>query len=643
MGITIGHFILPLILIFLSYSIGYVLIQKRIPEDFLKLKSFFSFIIGLITLVFITSLFITKGTTVHVVFFVPILFFIVKYKKKNLITSDPFNVYDFLKGFKQIFILYLIWCLIFILIVYFNHSEQDIARYLYNDIYHYARLSDVIWMTGEENFLGNINYNPFFEGGTAPYHYFELYVNMILSEFFKINFLWSYVISVPIVLLTLGSSLLYSILSEIKKTSKWKNYIYAVIMLFISGAIVVPLEFVHEGNFSCNIVNQVTPRFILIYISFVLSSFFIYKKKYYLSLFPLVFIQIVSFVMLPSVSFAIFIGIALLFIFKLEQKKTILKMLLIQVASVTSIFIFYKYTQIPKIYNGLEFSYNEVINGVYNNYLHIIKYILASSVYLLQYYAVFLIPLSIFIFIQFKKNIKTTKLIHIIFLIILIEGGIVVTSLLFGHHPEFFQPEHYSVVIGANVILFWLLLFSITSNIKGIKVLTIILIMVSSYNVIDTVLNNFSVTYNNPNLKRGLTNEFFLEFKKTFNKNDRYTIGFVGFLKNYREERNIKPVVYPIGNTLLHYNSSINIEAIDSRIINSKAQNLKNTNYSIFSQNNKNSNQETILKQFLKKNNIEYFIGFEKDKIGSFLLNNSVEIIIDKHSGLFLREIKIKC
>jgi len=638
MGITIGHFILPILLIFLSYSTGYVLIKNRIPNDFLKLKSFFSFFIGLITLVFITSLFVTKGITIHIVFLVPIAFFIVKHKKKGLTITDPFKIYDFLKGFKQIFILYLIWCFIYILIAYFNYINQDIERYLYNDIYHYARLSDVIWMTGEENFLGNINYNSLFEGGTAPYHYFELYVNMILSEFFKINSLWSYVISVPIVLLTLGSSLLYSILSEVKKTSKWQNYIYAIILLFISGTIIVPLEYVHEGNFATNIINQVTPRYILIYISFVLSSFFIFKKKYYLSLFPLVFLQIVSFVMVPSVSFAIFFGISLLYIFKLEQKKIILNMLLIQVTSVISIFIFYKYTQIPKVNDGLEFSYSVVIDGVYNNYLSIIKYIIASSVYLLQYYSVFLIPLCILIFIQFKRNIKTTKLIHITFLIILIEGGILVTSLLFGHHPEFFQPEHYSVVIGCNVILFWMFIFSITSKIKGIKVLTIILILVSGNNIIDTVLKNFSVPYNNTNIKRGLTNEFFDEF----NKNDRYTIGFVGFLNNYSEIENIKPVVYPIGNTLLNYNSGINLEAIDSRIINTKLKHLKNTNYSIFSQNNKNSNQESILKQFLLENNINYFIGFEKDKIDKYLLNNSVEIIIDNHSGLFLRKIKIK-
>jgi len=97
MGITIGHFILPLILIFLSYSMGYLLIRNRIPEDFLKLKSFFFFLIGLITLVFISSLFITKGLTIHIVFLVPILFLIIKYKKKKITTNGPFKIYDFLK------------------------------------------------------------------------------------------------------------------------------------------------------------------------------------------------------------------------------------------------------------------------------------------------------------------------------------------------------------------------------------------------------------------------------------------------------------------------------------------------------------------------------------------------------------------
>jgi len=93
---------------------------------------------------------------------------------------------------------------------------------------------------------------------------------------------------------------------------------------------------------------------------------------------------------------------------------------------------------------------------------------------------------------------------------------------------------------------------------------------------------------------------------------------------------------------LLHYNPNINLESIDERITSSNYKNLQITNYSIFHKNSKGSNQETILKQFLFKKNINYFIGVEKDKIGSYLLNNSEEIIIDKNSGLFLREIKIK-
>jgi len=500
----------------------------------------------------------------------------------------------------------------------------------------------MIWTTGQENFLGNINNNILFEGGTTPYHYFELYVNMLLSKIITVNFLWSYVISVSIVLLTLASSLLLPILNYFKKRADWKNYFYAVILLFISGIILIPAEYVHEGYYSRNIVNQVTPRYILIYISFVLSSFFIFKKKYQLSLYPLIFVQITSFVMIPVASFVIFIGGSLLLAFKLVQKKVFINILLVQFTSVISIFMFYKFTQIPKTYDALEFSYNSVIDGIFNDYVNIIKYIIATNLYTLQYYIAYLIPLSILIFILKKKKVKMTNVTYILFFFILIEGGILITSLLNGHHPEAFQPDYYSIVLGSNVLLLWLFVFTMTTKIKGAKLLSAIIIIVCSFNFSNTVFNNFTVTYDKLNLKRGLTNDFFIEFSKLINKKERNTIGFVGFLRNERALQFNKPVIWPIGNTLLHYNPNINLESIDERITTTNHKSLKNTNYSIYSRSIKEDSPENILKQFLLKNKIKYFIGVEKDKIGSYLLNNSIEIIMDKHSGLFLREIKIK-
>jgi len=640
MGITIGHFILPLILIFLSYSIGYVLIQNRVPNHFFKLKSFFSFIIGLITLVFITSLFITKGITVHITFLVPIAFFIVKYKKKSLTTNEPFKIYDFLKGFKQIFILYLIWSFIYILIVYFNHSQQDLVRYLYWDNYHYARMTDIIWTTGQENYLVNINYNPLFEGGTTPYHYFELYINMILSKIISVNFLWSYMISLPIVLLTLASSLLLSILNNIKTKSNWKNYIYAVILLFISGIVVIPLKHVHEYYFSTNIVNNITPKFMLIYISFVLSSYLILKKKYQLSLYPLMFLQVASFVMLPIVSFIVFIGGSLLLVFKLIPKKVFFKILIVQITTAASIFMFYKFTQIPKTYNLLEISYESIIDGLFTNYVNIIKYIIATNIYLLLCYLVYLIPLSILIYIQFKKRIILKNFNVLLFIFIFIEGGILITSLLNEHHPESFQPNYFSMILGSNILLFWLFVLTLTNKIKNTKLLLYIIIIVCSTNLTNTVVNNYSVNSDKLNSKRSLTTEFLNKFSKVINKKDRYTFGFIGFTANELPLQYTKPATWPIGNTLLHYNPNINLESIDERVISTNHKNLLNTNYSIFSKNIEDNNQDNILKQFLLENNIKYFIGIEKDKIGTYLLNNSVEIIIDKHSGLFLRKIK---
>jgi len=584
---------------------------------------------------------ITNGITIQLLFIIPTIVLIIyslphKRGKKKIIEKK------YLKGLKSLFIIYFLWCIIFILITKLNYIGDDLVSYLYWDIYHYARMSDIIYLTGEENYLVNLNFNKSFAGGSTPYHYFEIYLNTLCSKMVNLSSIWTYVITVPIILLTVASSLIFTILKDLFNFSDKKIYALSILLLFASGMLVLPDKLVLDkaNILTVNIVNQLPSRLLGIYIPLVLCTYYIYKGKYVLSTITLMFLQITFFLMIPMVLLAVLSGAIILLYYKKINTKMYFTISISIICNTLAIFIFYKLTGVSPENDTMNIDYSLVLNNVFDKLNNSIKFILFTNATAFQYYFVITIPFLFFIIKNYKKiNIKRMLLVFTFFLLF-IEGGILTTALLNGVHPEAWQPSVNSINSGSTVILLWLFIFALLEKIDKYKIVPTLILFICTYNLYYTISNNFSSNYDQLNLKRRVTRTFLDDVSKVLEKEKAYNIGFVGFLRIDRPVLISKPSIWPVGNSLLHYNSKINLECIDDRLLVLDNPCYHTTNYYSFYSRNKNLGNEDLLKEFLISNQIKYFVGVEQNQINNYLDSHSVEIIKDSHSGLFLRKIQ---
>jgi len=640
MNISFLHYLIPIVVLIVSYSIGYFVLLKLKLNNIL-LSSFISTLTGLLLIVFLFSIVITNGVTVQLLFLIPTLVLII-YSFQH--TKGKTKIFEkkYLKGLKNLFITYLLWCIILILITELNYIGDDLISYLYWDIYHYARMSDIIYLTGEENYLVNLNFNENFEGGTTPYHYFEIHLNALCSVIFNISSIWSYVITVPIILLTVASSLLFNIFKDLFKYSNTKVYILSILLLFVSGMLVLSDQFVlnKENHLTINIVEQLPTRILGIYIALVLSTYYLFKEKYVFSVITLMLLQITYFAMVPMVLFTALSGAVLLLVSKKINYKTYFIITISVICNTIAIFIFYKLTSVIPAYNVITIDYVLVLDNVFGKFNNFIKFILFTNATAFQYYFILTLPFLFLIIKNYKKiNIKA-MLILFIFFFLFIEGGVFITALLNRAHSEAWQPAVLSIHMGSTVILLWIFIFSLLKNIDKFKIVPSLILIICIYNLHTTISNNYTSKLDQLNLKRRVTRTFLDDVSKFLEKEETYNIGFVGFLRNDRDAKISKPLIWPVGNSLLHYNTKINLECIDDRLLVIDNICFRTTNYYSFYSKNKNMDKNDLLKEFLISNNIRYFVGVEQNQINSYLESHSVEILKDSHSGLFFREIK---
>jgi len=640
MNISFLHYLIPIVVLIVSYSIGYFVLLKLKLNNIL-LSSFISTLTGLLLIVFLFSIVITNGVTVQLLFLIPTLVLII-YSFQH--TKGKTKIFEkkYLKGLKSLFIIYFLWCIIFILITKLNYIGDDLISYLYWDIYHYARMTDIIYLTGEENYLANLNFNEHFEGGTTPYHYFEIYLNTLCSTMVNLSSIWSYVITVPIILLTLASSLIFNMFKDLFKYSNTKVYILSILLLFVSGFLVLPDDFVLNkvNPLTINIVNQLPTRILGMYIALVLSTYYLFKEKYVFSVATLMFLQTTFFLMLPMVLFTVLCGAIFLLLYKKINYKTYLTMSMSVICNTIAIFIFYKLTAVSPEYDTMNVDYSLVLDNIFAKFNNSIKFILFTNATAFQYYFVLTVPFLILIIKNYKKTNTKPMLILFFFFLIFIEGGIFITTLLNSIHPEAWQPAVTSINMGSTVVLLWLFIFSLRDKVDKFKIVPSLILIICIYNMYSTISNNFSSNYDQLNLKRRVTKTFLNDVSKVLDQEETYNIGFVGFLRIDRPILISKPAVWPVGNSLLHYNSKINLECIDDRLLILNNPCFRPTNYYSFYSRHKNMNKDNLLKEFLITNKIKYFVGVEQNQINGYLNSHSVEILKDSHSGLFFRKIE---
>lgn len=326
----------------LLYCIGRAFISLFLKEV-LQLPKYFQIFTILIlgTVISITgfSIWKTNGVTINLVYIV-ILFFLIRNKEeiKSIITEGEFEP---IKR-KDLIILFIGSLIIFIYNFFNLNNDQLITDYI-----SYSRISYFINYTGEENeyYISNLLDTDF--KGSTPYHFFELWLNAIVTSIFGGQSINNY-------LLITGSILVNIIfIGYIALWERFQKISYALpliifLFLFYGGTLSpfldkMPLlkDYQYIG-FSVLLYN--ISKFAIVYI-FILATllFTLYDLKILPTLF-LLFLPIATFTTVPAVAVGSVLFISISYYLKYYKKNEAIKLLVYLAITIVFIFLFYSLT-----------------------------------------------------------------------------------------------------------------------------------------------------------------------------------------------------------------------------------------------------------------------------------------------------------
>ncbi|WP_143813374.1 hypothetical protein [Parabacteroides provencensis] len=230
-------------------------------------------VLGLSGIITIYSIVITKGLTVNwVLLFLFIIYWF--FYKKGYVSIRVKKTYTSSWGIYSVII-----CSINIpFFLFFMYRIIDFENGLFvpfsYDLDYYAKVSQFLGK-GYEN--GLLEYNFFKYIAPSPYHYFELWTNVLLYKFTGLNAVISYMVSLP---MFFNSLIFISLLAIIEKRKKitFVYILFAFIALLLADIIpflsgITPLI---KGSTYRLSYPKMLPIFLFLFTSLVL---YIYKKK----------------------------------------------------------------------------------------------------------------------------------------------------------------------------------------------------------------------------------------------------------------------------------------------------------------------------------------------------------------------------
>ena len=297
---------------FLIAGIGFLSTSIAPKESLIKKSFFIQFSIGLVVLVSGFSIFITRFETIHLIFLIPIVYYLFHKRQSLNFERNKEDFIKFLKNTTKFSVIATVFFSIVCLSVFdFTTSSFQIQH---PDFHWYAKFSHGMYFSGHENSIGDMNH--FFPkelDGMSPYHYFELWINAFFANLFSISYVNSLLlITYPILQFTcfLG-------VSEIVKNFHNHKSNYFLITLISFGLLFVsPIYFDFYENYELlkygKAICHSNPmgfsrKYATIFIFGVLSMFLYLKNREKESLIFLSLIPVLSIGTLPGTLIGLFL------------------------------------------------------------------------------------------------------------------------------------------------------------------------------------------------------------------------------------------------------------------------------------------------------------------------------------------------
>ncbi len=626
----------PVLISCLTFTAGFVLISVLRINLSGHLSGFIILLAGLFVIQVPLALFLTFGKTVHVHSLLLFFILLIYLKYQNNLFVKEFSPPSIRSDFSVLLIINLFFGLVFVCSYLPYIYTQEVVKVFYPDNYFYATVSEIIRQTGQENVIGNLNFSDNFQGGVNPYHYLELYQNIIFSSLTQSNPLFVFLISLPVFFSSVLAFLYRGIIKEVLVGRKytWLLIVSSVLLLFASGFNIIPFDYVEKGWFSVNMINWVPNKVIPIAIFFTLTAYCIYINQYFLAFFSLLLLSVSSFVMLPlSLCTIIAFSLVLLWLKKITWRECI-SFHVISLLLTGTILVFYYFNHIPSGLNVLPFSLSAAFSKFFADPLLLFRRIAGTNVFLFLDYLLYLFPL-VMLSVYYRKSVipflrasSFTKVFILFF--IMIQCGISCSWFLEGQ-PEWLQIQMFTCRVGGAVLIFWIFLFSLKTRLKAFIILTYIILSVASYNAYLSISSRHA--FNNNKNKEHVSVTFYEECEKLFGDGKKHRVALLG-----------KPVLneaYSDAKILFHINHNIRMDYIDEKLFDDYLYSFFDFQY--FVKGNKGMG-DLVGQQinYLKKNNIEYLISDRSVSEGHLLFDYSNHLIKDSCTLMTVRKVNFK-
>ena len=427
----------------------------EIKGDF-YFRLFLTYIIGIITIIFIYSIIKAHGRTVNIILF-PIIGYLFYHLKHSIIKKPIYNIQEIKKE--------ILWSILPFLIIfmyqslfYFNFVKAEIKP-LFGDYFWYASISNNLQSNGTENDFLNCNY--FFTSYShiiKPYHYFELWYTAFFSSLFKNSLVNTYYFCT---FTTFTSIFIIGIISLFENTIKNKYVILtiAIFLCFITD-VTVPFNFNTSNSLSIMAINgqKVACIFCILLLSFIT----IRKGNWLIGLFILLSSPILSVTFLPGVwgGILLFCGIQILCNPKNNYKTYGLIMLSIFVIA----FLFIAFITNSEI-KPSNSEYSRILNsGIFSGFdgsitINNIKRIAANFIFYtipnIALHSITRLLLYLPFFVILIKSIFKNRKLFLLLILILIAGALT-TSL----SKPILNSDQFTSLLGICFIVFIIIAFA---------------------------------------------------------------------------------------------------------------------------------------------------------------------------------------
>jgi hypothetical protein len=527
-------FFLSILIFFISGSIISSLFSKKKANS-----AFHKLLIGVLFWVVSVAIWKTQLQTIFLIALIPLLF--IAYIKKWNYT--PINLKQNLNALLEILIIsvpvYLISCSTFF------QNESFIYQNQHPDFLWYAKFAEGIFHSGNENYFGDCNLLfPIKFNGQNPYHYFELWLNSLIANWFSIsNLKCLLLITFPTLQLicVLGISELISTLSG-KKVSIFTRIPLSLLFLYVSPFYFSFYENFELLNYNPGICNtsplgfgkKYAPVFL-----FLLSSLLLYiNKRKKEALIVITFLPILSIGVLPGISFGFFTYF--IFQFYLTKQRKELKNAFFSIIPSISILVYYQINTLQVTDTVIQNENFIAIISKNGLDINLIKTFVFRLIFPFIRVIFFSLPYLVLIFTLFKVNkIKFTNLdFKLVMITLLILSGGTIGATIAYDLPDSGQLL-YNVLPALNLLIIYFLIKSISKHNYLPTIIIMLFIGLINYYNNSTYLAKQNQTHES--LSRNFSSIFKNNILSEIDKTENPKIG-------YFYEKNISfPIDYELG------------------------------------------------------------------------------------------------